>query len=162
MLVIGTTVQVVKLEANGKPRTRYAGTVIASPPGWVAVRAIWPHGPMDLGYMEFRNGDYLDEYFALEQPFNLMALFRENGTFVAWYCNITYPTRIVDGEVHWQDLYVDVVVYPDGSTLVRDEDELEESGLERSDPDLYLMILDARDTLLEMAASRAYPFSEVT
>lgn len=159
--MIGTTVKVVKLEANGEPRTSYDGVVIDSPDDWVAVRAVWPHGPMDLGYMEFRDGDYLDEYFALEQPYNLMALFREDGTFVAWYCNITYPTRIVDGEIHWQDLYVDVVVYPDGSTLVRDEDELEESGLEQSDPKLHQLILDARDQLLAMAATGAYPFSEV-
>lgn len=160
--MIGTTVQVVKLEPNGQPRTRYDGSVIASPVGWIAVRAVWPHGPMDLGYMEFRDGDYLDEYFALEQPFNAMALFREDDSFVAWYCNITHPTRIVDGEIHWHDLFVDVVVYPDGSTLVRDEDELEESGLERTDPELHQLILNARDELLDMASNRAYPFSEVS
>lgn len=159
--MIGTTVQVVKLEPNGQPRTRYDGTVIDSPNGWIAVRALWPHGPMDLGYMEFRDGDYLDEYFALDQPFNLMALFREDDTFVAWYCNITHPTSIVNGEIHWHDLIVDVVVYPDGSTLVRDEDELEASGLEQTDTALHKMILNARDQLLAMASAGAYPFSEV-
>lgn len=160
--MIGSTIPVVKLEPNGQPRTRYDGAVIESPKGWIAVRAAWPHGPMDLGYMAFKDGDYLDEYFALEQPFNAMALFREDHSFVAWYCNITHPTRIVDGEIHWHDLYVDVVVYPDGSTLVRDEDELEESGLEGTDPELHQLILDARDKLLDMASNRAYPFSEVT
>lgn len=159
--MIGSTVRIVKLEPNGKPRTRYDGDVFATPPGWVATRCTWPHGPMDLGYIDFRDGDYLDEYFALERPYNAMALFRADSTFVAWYCNVTHPTTIAAGEIHWHDLYVDVIVYPDGSTLVRDEDELDDSGLATSDPALHRMILSGRDQLLTLAASRSYPFSEV-
>ena len=115
---------------------------------------------MDLGYMAFSSGDYLDEYFALDQPFNAMALYRPDDSLVAWYCNVTQPTIVENGEIHWHDLYIDVIVYPDGRTLVLDEDELEESGLELSDPVLHQMILNGRDELLRLASAGAYPFSE--
>ena len=115
---------------------------------------------MDLGYMAFRPGDYLDEYFALDQPFNAMALYRPGHSLVAWYCNVTLPTVVENGEIHWHDLYVDVIVYPDGTTLVLDEDELEESELSVSDPDLHRLIISGRDELLRMASAREYPFSE--
>lgn len=116
---------------------------------------------MDLGYLTFLNGDVLDEYFALHRPYNAFALFRANGEFAGWYCNVTHPTTVAESEIHWHDLYLDVIVYPDGQTLVLDEDELEESGIETSNPALHAMILAGRDELLELVKSNAYPFSEI-
>jgi hypothetical protein len=150
---------VVKLSPTGKPPVRYSGTSLPAPEGWVAVRAPWIHGTYELGYLTFQNGDTLDEFFALERPYNAFALYRADGEFAGWYCNVTHLTRIVDDEIHWHDLFIDVIVYPDGRTLVLDEDELAEAGVEASDPTLYAMILAARDELLELAARRAFPFS---
>ena len=153
-------IEIVKMSPSGKKPVRYTGTLIDSPKDWIAARAEWVHGDMDLGYMTFLNGDYLDEYFALKRPYNAFALYRAHGEFVGWYCNVTHPTVVIGDEVQWHDLYIDVIAYPDGRTLVLDEDELEESGLKTSDPKLHTMIVEARDELLEMVAARAYPFSE--
>lgn len=155
------SIEIVKVSPDGKTPVRYTGEIIPSPEEWIVARAHWGHGDMDLGYLSFRNGDYLDEYFSLERPYNAMALFREDHTFVGWYCNVTLPTVIADGEIHWHDLFVDVIVYPDGETLILDEDELEESGLQNKNPGLHQMILAGRDELLRLVAEKAYPFSEV-
>lgn len=156
-----STYSVVKHAPDGRELARYPGTPIPSRSGWVAVRSEWNHGEYDPGYLHFRNGDYLDEYFALSRPYNAFALFRESGEFQGWYCNVTQPTHVSGGEIHWHDLYVDVIVYPDGRTLVLDEDELAESELEASDPTLHATILDARDELLQLARDHSYPFSEI-
>lgn len=153
--------RVVKHSPTGKPPVRYGGVTIPAPAGWVAVRAPWVHGTYELGYLTFQNGDTLDEYFALERPYNAFALYRATGDFVGWYCNVTQPTELADDEIHWHDLFIDVIVYPDSRTLVLDEDELEEAGLAATDPDLHAMILAARDELLELAARQAFPFSAV-
>jgi uncharacterized protein len=158
--VSNTTVEIVKVSPSGKPPVRYSGELIDSPDGWIAARATWVHGHMDVGYMVFQPGDYLDEYFALEQPFNAMALYRPDDSLVAWYCNVTLPTVVENGEIHWHDLFIDVIVYPDGRTLVLDEDELEASGVEHSDPELHALILSGKDQLLRLAAAGDYPFSE--
>jgi hypothetical protein len=151
---------IVKLRPNGAEATRYSGARIEAPAGWIAVRAAWVHGRMDLGYLVFEPDDWLDEYFALERPYNAFALYRASGAFVGWYCNVTHPTAVTGRTITWHDLYVDVIVYPDGRALVLDEDELAESGVAQQDPALHACILNARDELLQLAAARAYPFSE--
>lgn len=156
----GKQVEIVKVSPTGKKPVRYTGRLLDSPDGWIAARAEWVHGDMELGYLTFLNGDYLDEYFSLERPYNAFALYRADGSFVGWYCNVTHPTVVIDNEIQWHDLFIDVIAYPDGRTLVLDEDELEESGLATTDPDLHAMIVNARDELLEMIARRCYPFSE--
>ena len=150
---------VIKHSPSGKPPVQYAGQALPAPEDWVAVRAPWIHGTYGLGYLTFQNGDMLHEYFSLERPYNAFAIYRDDESFVGWYCNVTQPTEVSGDEIHWHDLYIDVIVYPDGRTLVLDEDELSASGLAERDPELHATILAARDELLELAAEREYPFS---
>lgn len=156
----GDQITIVKHAPDGREPVRYEGCVIASDPDWIVARCDWVHGYVDIGCLEFRPGDVLDEYFALTEPFNAFAIFRPSGALAGWYCNVTHPT-IVDGNtIHWHDLYIDVVITEQGEVVVLDEDELAESGLVESDPALHQAILKARDRLLELIRSNAYPFSE--
>jgi hypothetical protein len=152
---------VVKIRPDGSIATRYHATEIPAPDGWIAVEARWKHGHIDIGCFAFEQGDVLLEYFSLDNHYNAFATFRESGEFVAWYCNVTHPTFTSDSEIFWHDLFVDVVALPSGDVLVLDEDELEESGLEHREPDLHARIVSARDELLAMLSTNAYPFSEV-
>ncbi|MFW6074279.1 MAG: DUF402 domain-containing protein [Chloroflexota bacterium] len=152
---------VVKFAHDGRPPVRYQAEEFHSSAHWIAVSATWTHGLVDTGHMYFENGDDLYEYFALDAPFNAFAVYRASGEFGGWYCNVTYPTEIVDGEIHWHDLYIDVIVRPeDGEIVILDEDELEASDLARSDPDLHKMIHEARDEIVRRIRAREYPFSE--
>lgn len=150
---------VVKLRPDGSEATRYRATGVAAPAGWVAARAVWTYGTVDIGYYTFEPGDVLYEYFSIERPYNLFATWRQGHGLVGWYCNVTHPTHVADGVITWHDLWVDVLVLADGSIVVVDLDELEESGIETSDPDLYQTILAARDELVALAERRAWPFS---
>ena len=49
-----------------------------------------------------------------------------------WYCNITRPARFGPGRVTAEDLALDVFVYPDGRTLVLDEEEFADMKLPAS------------------------------
>lgn len=152
-----------KLRPDGTVATTYQASSLPAPDNWVAARAEWPHQRVDIGFYAFEPGDILHEYFSLDRHFNAFATFRPNGEFVGWYCNITHPTCVddVSREISWHDLYVDVIVLPDGIVIVLDEDELAESGLAATDPDLHVTIMSARDEVLEMISANAYPFSEV-
>jgi hypothetical protein len=152
---------VTKLRPDGSVAARYAARELAAPPGWLALRADWVHRRVDIGYFAFEPGDVLDEYFSMDRYYNAFATFRGDGAFVGWYCNVTYPTTVRDGELDWHDLYVDVLVLPDGTIHVLDEDELEDSRLAESDPALHSSILAAREELLHLIRSTSYPFSEV-
>ena len=150
---------VVKLRPDGTPSTRYPAVELDSPPGWVATEAQWTFKTVDIGYFTFEPGDRLEEFFSLDRWYNLFAVFRPSGELVGWYCNVTYPTILTGDELHWHDLWVDVIVTADGQVFVLDEDELEEAGLKATDPPLYATILAARDELLAMQRENAYPFS---
>lgn len=55
----------------------------------------------------------------------LTALFYPDGTFAQAYFDVTeYNTVLPNGKSEFKDIYLDVVVMPDGTTYLLDEDEL--------------------------------------
>jgi hypothetical protein len=158
---VGEEVEIVKLAPDGHKAASYSGTLLESPPGWVVAKATWTFRRMELGYMTFDPGDYLYEYFSTVYPFNAFVLFSPEDDFKGWYCNITHPTTVKDRTVFWHDLYVDIIQKADGEILILDEDELEQSGLARSDPDLHAMILETRDLVVAKMRQQRYPFSDI-
>lgn len=156
----GTPLTVIKLGHDGREVARYPGMTIPSPPGWVAARAEWVFERMDLGYLIFDPNDIFLEYFSLTRPYNAFALYTVSGTFKGWYCNVTHPSWLEDGTLYWHDLYLDLIVYPDGRQLVLDEDELKASGIAESDPALHQLIVAGHEELVRLAQEQRYPFSE--
>lgn len=160
-LAPGQEVRIVKLRPDGSEAASYDGVMLERKSDWIVTRAVWEFGRMDLGYMLFEPNDYLLEYFSTEKPFNAFALFSPAGDFKGWYCNVTHPATVQGHTIYWHDLYVDVVRQPGGKVLILDEDELEETSLHLSYPELYRMILAARDSVVEKMREGRYPFSEV-
>lgn len=156
----GDTVSIVKLRPDGTEGTRYPGTVLPGQPGWLVAHAVWGRDRLELGYLTFDPDDQFVEYFALHAPYNAFALYSHRRELKGWYCNVTYPTRVTSHEVAWHDLFVDVIVYPDGRLLILDEDELAEAGIEQTDPALFAMILEGSRCLQRLARQRAYPFCD--
>ena len=162
----GTPLRIVKLDPAGAEVARYPAVVIAAgaPPPWVAVRATWVSRFHDLDGLRFVAGDTLHEFFSPAHPFNLFSVWAPDGTLRGWYANVTHPTRLDPTTdpvtLVWHDLYLDVVALPDGTTVVRDEDELAASGLAKTDPALHAAILTARDELLRRRRAGAFPFHE--
>jgi hypothetical protein len=162
MLSPGTRVRIIKLQPDGSEATRYPGEILASADGWIAARAVWDQASVDLGCLVFEPGDIIHEYFSLDQPFNAFAVYTSAGHFKGWYCNVTYPARVNGHDLYWQDLYVDLLVCPDGRMVVLDEDELVDSGIADRNPALYGLVIDAAEVLQRMVHDRAYPFTEAS
>jgi protein associated with RNAse G/E len=169
-LAPGMPVECVKVEAHGEVIVRYPGRVVdlGVPESWVAVKAFWDPAihkrVIDLNGLRFVPGDDLHEYFSSVHPYNCFSVFAPDGSLRGWYANVTFPTRI-DGtqsppRLYWHDLYLDVVMLPDGQVFVRDEDELEEAGLESTDPRFFAEILAVKNELVGLAKARAFPFHE--
>ncbi len=70
------------------------------------------------GRTPFFGGDRAVEFFYADRGYNVIAGYAPNGTLRACYCNICTPATFVltpDGpEVHFIDLDLDVLVWPDG------------------------------------------------
>lgn len=58
----------------------------------------------------------------------ITAMMDENGEILLWYIDMIAKQGIdEDGVPYFDDLYLDLVVYPDGTIIVDDMDELEEA-----------------------------------
>jgi hypothetical protein len=165
-LPIGTAVTCIKIDPQGEFVTSYPTQVVeaGAPEPWIAVRARWKNKLVQQGPVTFMPGDTLHEFFSPAHPFNLFSVHSPEGELRGWYANVTYPTVVerVGDEIRlfWHDLYLDVVAVPSGDLEVLDEDELAESAVQTTNPELYAQILAARDELVRRANAREFPFHE--
>jgi protein associated with RNAse G/E len=165
-LAPGDAVILVKLAPDGSEAARYPGTVIArhDPETWVVVEAVWTYRQIEVAGLTFSPGDVLAEWFSPHHDFNVFAVHSPSGRFKGWYANVTYPARLnaqtSPPTLVWHDLYIDLIVLPDGASVIADEDELAESGIEQNDPPLHSRILRARDELLRRLEHRLPPFKD--
>jgi Protein of unknown function (DUF402) len=161
----GTRLSVVKLAPNGAEAARYPGEVAVGfdRDGWIVVHATWTYRAMDLDGLEFRTGDHLFEWFSPRQPLNAFAVLSDSGQFKGWYANVTYPARLDPSMdpplLSWHDLFVDLVGLPDKSYTIRDDDELETSGLRQLNPQRHTQIQEARSELIHRFERELPPFA---
>jgi len=163
-LAAGTALTVVKRAPDGREVARYPAAVVetVAPPPWLEVVAGWRNRRVELDGLVFEPGDTLHELFSPAHRFNAFAVLAPDGRLRGWYGNVTHPPTLDLGAdppvLTWHDLYLDVVLLPDGALSLRDEDELAEAGLATRDPALHAAILEARDRLWERATRREVPF----
>lgn len=159
---IGRPIHVVSTKYDGSPHwefdcfyvledgplivaTNFAGQVLRNKAGQ------WPT-PYDV-----RNHFWQDRWY------NVMRCDRpKGGGLEYYYCNVTTPT-MYDGEnIRYVDLDLDVRVFADGRIELLDEDEFVEHSERMGYPaDVIEQARSAADELQQLAASRAFPFSDL-
>jgi hypothetical protein len=158
---IGAMVTVVKRAPDGSEATRYPAIRVEStaPSPWIELVAEWTVPNVEVAGLPFIPGDSIRELFSAEHPYNAFAVISPEGEMRGWYGNVTYPAFFdeVEGEqvLVWHDLYLDVVILPDGAMHLLDDDELEESGIPIQDPAFAEAIVQARLDLIEAIPSLA-------
>ncbi len=77
----------------------------------------------DLGII--RIGTRSTEYFWFDRWYNVFRFDEPNGEFRNFYCNINLPPTLENGVLEYVDLDIDVVIWPDTSYQILDQDEFE-------------------------------------
>lgn len=147
-----------KLNYDGLETWRWSGKLVEQNEGVMVIDAIFNAPPRDLGYMRLESTDLFHEYYYTDRWFNIFQVFAADGTLKGWYCNICKPAIFIDGKIDFVDMVLDVFVYPDGRSLVLDEDEFGELKQSKYSPDDALQAQQAVAQLLEMAKRREHPF----
>lgn len=160
----GLDIQIEKhFPEPGREPIRYDATVLQTsmPEPWVECRGIWTFDTVDVSGLVFERGGELREFFSPRHPFNVFAVYGASGNLNGWYANLTRTARLYrDGEtliLAWPDLVLDVVMLPDGSYSLLDEDEIEATGLRETSPWLVDQMFSARDALLRMLENGFFP-----
>jgi hypothetical protein len=153
-----TPITIRKLDLAGNELFAYAGKILARTATSVTVEAFFSrYARLELGYTVFERGDRFVEHFYSDRWYNVFAVYAAGTDKLrGWYCNITRPTRIEDGQVSAVDLALDVWVNPDGTARVLDEDEFAALPLGEAEAAAARAALGE---LLSLAAQRAGPFA---
>ncbi|MBK8431446.1 MAG: DUF402 domain-containing protein [Chloroflexi bacterium] len=111
-----------KLAHDGRLLLTYpVAQVLAQDERHICVEAFFQRPDYDLGYAVFAHGDRFVEYFYADRWYNIFAVY--GSAFKGWYCNICRPATWDEARLDCADLALDVWVWPDGRTLILDEDE---------------------------------------
>jgi protein associated with RNAse G/E len=125
------------------------------------IDAVFNGGERDLGYMKLEKTDLYHEFYYAERWFNVFQVFRSDGLLKGWYCNICKPARLSGNEISFVDMVLDVFVYPDGRSLVLDEEEFKEKAEAVYSSEDSAKARKAVAELLEMVRQREHPFDGV-
>ena len=98
----------------------------------------------------FKQGDLFIEAYLYGKWFNVYEIHsKEDGALKCWYCNITRPVRTLDQTLYYDDLALDLMVYPDGKMMVLDMDEFEELPISIADREKALKGLEELKKLFQ-------------
>jgi len=145
-----------KLNEKGVEVWRYEGEMLESTATSVTLEAFFNREDVIFHEISLKTGDRFVETFHTDLWYNTFAIFdSEDDHFKGWYCNITRPAKIKNSHVYADDLALDIIVYPDRSWLILDEDEFDELVLPPEDRD---RALHAIEVLIEYARNKEGPF----
>ena len=128
-------ITIVKNNHRGEEVWQYEGKIIANTSKGLIAEAFFNRTDLEFNGILLKEGDRFLEVYLFEQWFNVYEIYdRDDGSLKAWYCNVTRPIRTNGNQLSYDDLALDLLVYPDGNQLVLDEDKfliLEITGEER-------------------------------
>jgi protein associated with RNAse G/E len=150
-------ITVRKFRYDGTPNYVWKGRLVERDEHVAVLEARFSLDTRDLGYVVFEPGDLFIEFYYFERWYNVFQIYSAGGELKGWYCNVTKPAALVDGELRFVDMALDLFAYPDGSSVRLDVDEFE--GQARS---LYSSTDTARaraafDELIELHAAGQLP-----
>ena len=154
-----TPFRVIKRDAQGNDQLSYSGRLCQRNERFICIEAVFTLPDRDLGYIHLRRGDVFREWFYRGRWFNIFRVQdAASGKVKGWYCNITRPAIIEPHQAAADDLGLDVFVWPDGRTLLLDEDEFARLNLLPSEQQAAWKAVDAINA---MVRGRRPPFDEI-
>ena len=118
------------------------------------------HHPL-LGLIE--RGTHSTEYYWTDRWYSIFRFNSPGGALRNFYCNVNEPVVISDDLLTFVDLDIDVVVAPDFTYKVLDEDEFALHSNQYNYPlEVRRQVHHALLTLIRLIEHRDFPFSEDT
>ncbi len=150
---------VTKRDAFGNDVRSYHGVLVERNDTYICIDADFAMADRDLGYIQLRRGDRFREWFYADRWYNIFRILdAETLSLKGWYCNITRPAIISASQVAADDLGLDVFVYPDGRTLLLDEEDFARLQLPMHEQS---KVWQAVESIKLLVQKRLPPFDEL-
>ncbi len=132
--MINSDVTIIKNNHKGEEVWRYAGKIIAETPRGIIAEAFFNRSDLEFNGITLNEGDRFQELYLFGKWFNIYEIYdKATSRLKAWYCNITRPVRINDRSIFYDDLALDLLVFPDRRQLALDEEEFIALNLNKAD-----------------------------
>ena len=147
---------VVKLDAHGRRVWAYPAACVLYQTGQACcLEAYFQRPDYDLGFVVLAHGDRFVEYFYADRWYNLFAVYAgQTAVLKGWYANICRPAQWTADQVTYEDLALDLWIWPDGQTLLLDEEEFEALQLPPAERE---RAMQAADYLQQLASQGSLP-----
>lgn len=148
---------VYKCDHHSQPVYQYSGVVESRTEHSIVLEAYFNRDDRATHYHTFKRGDRFVEWFYDDRWYNIFRLHhRDSDALEGWYCNVTRPAEFRGDAIYADDLALDVMVYPDGRTLILDEDEFATLDI---DAETRQAALKGLADLLTLVQEKEGPFS---
>jgi len=115
---------VIKKNLAGEETWRYNGTILQRTSYGILLAAFFDRDDLAFHGILIGKGDRFVEAYFSQRWYNIYEIHdRVDGKTKGYYCNVTTPAVFSNGQVEYVDLALDLLVYPDGRSLLLDEDE---------------------------------------
>lgn len=121
-----------KYDHLGNLKVHYEGRLVSRDvqSRCIVAEAEWISPTARLGYVTLNAGDLFIETFYENRWYNIFQIQSPQGQLKGWYANISRPARIVpeanEVEIEWDDLALDVWMWPNGKMQTMDEHEFDD------------------------------------
>ena len=123
--------RIIKNDHLGNSVWEYDGKIIEQTASAFLLEANFNRSDLMFNGIFLREGDRFLELYPIGKWFNLFEIHdKDNDEIKGWYCNVTRPVRFNDEKISYDDLALDLLVYPDRKILVLDEDEFRSLSLD--------------------------------
>lgn len=125
-LKVGERVPVIKRNILGEETWRYEGLLIERGQNCFVLEAYFDRQDMQVEGLLLRKGDRFVETYYEDRWYNVFEVHAcEDDRIRGWYCNISCPVKVEGRALSYIDLALDLLVFPDGSQTILDQDEFE-------------------------------------
>lgn len=117
-------IKIIKKNEAGKAVFQYDGQMIRQSHKGALVSAIFGIYKVTEEEVDFLAGDVFHEYYFYDKWFNIYEIHAGDSPLIkAWYCNLCRPAEILPDRISYEDLALDLLIYPDGKQSILDREE---------------------------------------
>ena len=146
--------KIVKNDHTGQQIWEYEGTCVLDTPQALLFEARFNRKDLHFQGVLLREGDLFLELYPHDKWFNIYEIHdKDSGEVKAWYSNVTRPAVVQGDVISYDDLALDLFVYPDGSFRILDEDEFAQLDISTADRAAALAGLSELETIFSVERS---------
>lgn len=159
-IVEGAEVKIVSFKHNGKLHRSWENNTILSYENGVCIGGNYATIVSESDGRLWRTTEPALFYFEEHQWFNVIIVFEGDDYF--YYCNICSPCEIKNGELHYIDYDIDIIVRSNYSYEIVDGEEFVENKSLYNYPDfVYEEVNRAIEQVEKLIQKRKSPFDEL-